>query len=346
MKEEGDVVATRKNPRYGPSSVYGRHRARLAVAVTAAGVAGIGLLFGALDMSGSFASTGGAQKAPQTNCAAVPSKCGFPDGTNSGVPKGTALKSVPGQVSRGTGWHFDSRGWVEVDGNGAVLSGLSMPYNVKVTASNVTLTHDQIVTGGTYGVSLADTTGVTITNSTISGLNATTGRLDYAISDPEGTSTGMVIKSNNISDFRCGVSVTTGLIANNYIHDPGYISGDHTNGIIGDGGTQQMTMTHNTIFNSLTQTDAITINTSTVPGPVTNKVIENNLLAGAGYPIYGGAGFGHTTSGILIENNRFGQQYYPKSGEFGPVLNFVASGAGNVWSGNVWDSTGATVPAP
>src|ERR1035441_1156234 len=148
MKEEGDVVATRKNPRYGPSSVYGRHRARLAVAVTAAGVAGIGLLFGALDMSGSFASTGGAQKAPQTNCAAVPSKCGFPDGTNSGVPKGTALKSVPGQVSRGTGWHFDSRGWVEVDGNGAVLSGLSMPYNVKVTASNVTLTHDQIVTGG------------------------------------------------------------------------------------------------------------------------------------------------------------------------------------------------------
>src|ERR1035441_5849159 len=341
MKEEGDVVATRKNPRYGPSSVYGRHRARLAVAVTAAGVAGIGplfcaldmsgsfastgggpkapetkrarlavavtaagvagigLLFGALDMSGSFASTGGAQKAPQTNCAAVPSKCGFPDGTNSGVPKGTALKSVPGQVSRGTGWHFDSRGWVEVDGNGAVLSGLSMPYNVKVTASNVTLTHDQIVTGGTYGVSLADTTGVTITNSTISGLNATTGRLDYAISDPEGTSTGMVIKSNNISDFRCGVSVTTGLIANNYIHDPGYISGDHTNGIIGDGGTQQMTMTHNTIFNSLTQTDAITINTSTVPGPVTNKVIENNLLAGAGYPIYGGAGFGHTTLGIL-----------------------------------------------
>jgi hypothetical protein len=250
-------------------------------------------------------------------------------------------------VSSGPGWYYNAA-WnaVIVDVKGTVLSGLYIPYNLRIDASNVTVKNVHVVTNGNFGISLTHTKGVTIENSTISGQNATTGRVDSAVTDVYGDSTGMVIKDNNISAFRSAVQISAGLVIGNYIHDPGYISGDHTNGIIGDGGTQQMTMTHNTIFNRLTQTDAITINTSTVPGPVTNKVIENNLLAGAGYPIYGGAGFGHTTLGILIENNRFGQQYYPKSGEFGPVLNFVASGAGNVWSGNVWDSTGATVPAP
>ena len=30
-----------------------------------------------------------------TNCAAKPSSCGYPDATNTGVPAGTTLKSVP-----------------------------------------------------------------------------------------------------------------------------------------------------------------------------------------------------------------------------------------------------------
>src|SRR6266536_2825090 len=40
-------------------------------------------------------------------CVTVPHACGFPDATNTGVPGGTALRSVPGQVSSGPGWHFD-----------------------------------------------------------------------------------------------------------------------------------------------------------------------------------------------------------------------------------------------
>jgi hypothetical protein len=55
------------------------------------------------------------------------------------------------------------------------------------------------VTGGTFGIGLTHTTGVTIENSTISGQNATTGRVDSAIKDVYGDSTGMVIKDNDIS---------------------------------------------------------------------------------------------------------------------------------------------------
>ena len=138
----------------------------------------------------------------------------------------------------------------------------------------------------------------------------------------------MVVQDNNISYFKSAVQLTTGLVTGNYIHDPGYIAGDHTNGVIANGGTGQLTISDNTILNSLSETDAVTIDTSTVPGPVSNKTIDNNLLGGGDYAIYGGTAFGHATSNIVISNNRFSQAYYPKSGQFGPVAYFDPSGRG------------------
>jgi hypothetical protein len=38
--------------------------------------------------------------------------------------------------------------------------------------------------------------------------------------------------------------------------------------------------------------------------------------------------------------------YFPKSGQFGPVAYFDPAGKGNVWSGNIWDSTGQAIAAP
>ena len=89
----------------------------------------------------------------------------------------------------------------------------------------------RVVTGGYFGIALRHTTGVTIEDSTVSGQNPTSGRVDSAISDVYGDSSGIVIKNTDISRFRTGVKVSTGLIAGNYIHDPGYMHGDHTNGI-------------------------------------------------------------------------------------------------------------------
>jgi hypothetical protein len=140
------------------------------------------------------------------------------------------------------------------------------------------------------------------------------------------------------------VQVNSGLVTGNYIHDPGYIAGDHTNGVIGSG-TAQLTITNNTILDSLSQTDAITIDDIN-GGLVANKTIENNQLGGGSYAIYGGTAFGATTSNVVIENNQFSQAYYPKSGQYGPVAYFASTGTGNVWSGNTWGSTGNTIPAP
>ena len=282
-----------------------------------------------------------------TNCAATPSSCGYPDGTNTGVPAGTTLKSVPAQVSSGPGWHYNAATKaVNVTVSGTVLSGLSIPANLTIAASNVTVKNVQVVTGGTFGISLTHTTGVTIENSAISGQNATTGRVNVAIADVYGDSTGMVIKDNNVSLFRTAMQISNGLVQGNYIHDPGYIAGDHTNGVVTSGGNGPMVIENNTIFNSVGQTDAISLDAATSGMPVANQTVENNLLAGGGYTIYAGSGQGNTTSNIVITGNRFGQQYYSKGGQFGPDVNFKATGKGNVWSGNYWDTTGQAIPSP
>ena len=273
------------------------------------------------------------------DCIAVPHACGFPDATNTGVPSGTALRSVPDQVSSGSGWHFDpGGGYVVVTARGTVLSGLSMPCNLVIDASDVTVQDVRIVTGKYFGISLRHTTGVTIEDSTISGRNLTSGRVDSAIDDIYGDSTGIVIKDNNISRFRTGVQVSTGLIAGNYIHDPGYIHGDHTNGIYVAGTTEPLTIYGNTILNDLGQTDDINLDASSSGQDVANKVVVDNLLAGGGYSIYGGGSRNDRTSNILIEDNEFGRLYYPEGGQYGPAAYVNPRQAGNVWSGNVWSA--------
>jgi hypothetical protein len=352
---EGNVMTSKRNaaarirtgrelpasPASGEHPPAGRRRRMFAAAVLS--VAALAVL-GALAAVGAF----NGNAAVLTNCAALPSSCNYPGATNTGVPAGTVLKQVPSQVSSGPGWSYNTTTKaVIVTGSGTVLSGLYIPGNLTIAANNVTVNDVQVVTGGAFGISLTHTTGVTIENSTISGQNSTTGRVNEAIDDVYGDSTGMVIKDNNISFFRIAVQVSTGLVDGNYIHDPGYIAGDHTNGVVTNGGTQALVIEDNTIFISQGQTDAISIDPATAGLSVANKTIEGNFLAGGGYAIYGGDGQANTTtSDIVIKNNRFGQLYYAKGGQFGPVVYFDPAGTGNTWSGNSWDTTGQAIPAP
>jgi hypothetical protein len=298
-------IGTGREPPDSPAPGAGRRNRRLGLAVL--GAAALATVVALLAAVGVF----NGHAAGLTNCAAKPSACGYPDATNTGVPAGTTLKSVPSQVSSGPGWSYNAATKaVVVNVNGTVLSGLYIPSNLTISASNVTVKNVQVVTGGTFGISLTHTTGVTIENSTISGQNATTGRVDSAIKDVYGDSTGMVIKANNISHFRTAMQLSNGLVDGNYIHDPGYIAGDHTNGVVSTGGTKTLVIQNNTIFNSIGQTDAVTVNAATSGVPVANATIQNNFIAGGGYAIYGGTGSGNTTSNIVIKGNRFGQIYW------------------------------------
>jgi hypothetical protein len=336
-KQSGEAMSAQNRP----AAVTGAaRRARRAAAVLAGAGATAAL---ALSLSGAMSPA--AQAAAQVNCQAVPSACGFPDATNSGVPATVTLQSVPAQVSSGPGWSYSAAtDTVNVTGNGAVLTGLSIAGTVNVTASDVTLDDDQVVTANTYGIELRDTANDTVENSTVSGTNTTTGRLDYGIDDIFSNSTGLVIKDNNISQCRIGITAAQGLLTGNYIHNFGYLSGDHTDGIYDPEGTGQLTISGNTILVNMSQTTAIMLEDASGQ-LLANKTITGNLLAGGGYVIYAGGGYSDSAS-IVISNNRFGQGFYSLSGEYGPATQWYAAGSGNSWSGNVWDATGAAVTAP
>jgi len=320
---------------------------RRTTTVALAGVAGAAALAAGLSVAFSGAASAAAQPPRAlTGCGTSPSSCGYPDASNTGVPAGTVLKTVPGQVSSGTGWHFDTRGWVQVDGAGAVLSGLSIPYNINVTAPHVTIRGVQVITSGQPGISIRHTAGVTVEDSTITGVNATTGRMLAGVKDMYGDSTGLTIQRNNISWAETGAQLESGLVQDNYIHNTGFIPGDHVNGVTSNGGvTTPLAITHNTILIDRSQTDAIGLFDDF--GVQANRTITNNLLAGGGYSIYGGQNPGTPApTGIQVTGNKIATIYYAKGGAYGPVTAFNSTATANTWTANTWDATGQTIPAP
>jgi len=283
---------------------------------------------------------------PPGRCLPVPHSCGFPDAANTGVPYGMRLRSVPGQVSSGRGWEFDPRGRVVVTGAGAVLAGLYIPYTVDVEANDVTIKDDHIVAGGrtSFGIAVRHTAGVTIEHDTINGRNGSSGRVMAAVKDIYADSTGLRVLDSNIFDAGVGVQMESGLIQGNFVHDMGYLPGDHLDGINSDGGSSGMlTIRHNTIFCNHVQTDAIGLFEDF--GSQQNRLVTGNLLAGGSYTIYAGQNSGGpATSNITITDNRIATLYFPQGGQYGPVTAF--NPATTTWTGNVWDSTGAAIPGP
>lgn len=298
-------------------------------------------------------------QASGTDCAQDPSSCGFPDSTNTGVPSGTTLINVPAQETSGPGWSWNGQGDVVVTGQGAVIDGLNVDGDIEVEANDVTIERTKITqTGDWWAIGLyhADNTTIedtTITSTTDSGPD----RLEVGIKDVYGDTSGTQILRTNISDADTAIQIANGVIEDNYLHDFGYKSGDHVNGIsVGGGDLTSMLIQHNTILNQVGQTDAIALFQDF--GDEANKTINDNLLAGGDYALYGGGPNGscstYTDSSgcfgpsdhIVITNNRFSTIFSPNCGTYGPVAAFNQLGAGNVWSGNVWDDSNALVPEP
>jgi hypothetical protein len=300
-----------------------------------------------------------------TNCEPDPVLCGYPDADSTGVTPTVNLQAVPAQVASGPGWHFDPRGWVVVNGNGANLSGLLIPYSVDIAASNVTLRDDLIAHGAVtavrhakamparidpassyqFGILLRHASNVTIEDTTISGLNPNGTGLTAGIKDVYGDSTGLQVLQDNISDTSIGIQVESGLINGNWIHSAaftgGHVAGVESNG----GGSGSLTIEDNTVLVGTNKAYAIGLFEDF--GPQANRTVDGNLLAGGAYTIYGGQPSGGVASSdIVVTNNRISRAFYPKGGFYGPATAFNSLGTGNAWSGNFWDDTLAAIPAP
>ncbi|WP_436640331.1 hypothetical protein [Microbaculum sp. FT89] len=305
--------------------------------------------------------------APQTavaaevklDCAPKPASCGYPGNRNTGLKKKIVrkrrdgrrivrrvrFKTIPDQVRSGPGWHWDSRGFVQINGDKTVFRNFIVKGTVDVLGDNVLIQNVRVLVGGeSFGIAIRRADNTRIKRCQI-GPAKDARRLMVGIKDIYGDAQNTTISRCNIYGTSTGIQMGRGRIIRNFIHDLRYESGDHLNGITSNGSSGHLLVKRNTIFNPHDQTDAIGLFQDF--GIEANRTIVGNLVAGGGYTVYGGEGSGDRSSyNIKITNNRFSNIFYSRSGYYGHGTAFNRRGSGNVWSGNFWDHTGGTVPVP
>ncbi len=297
----------------------------------------------------------------------------FPSAGNTGATLGS-LTTIP---SSGTGWTWNGT-TASITGSGATLSGYNIPGTVTISANNVTVTGCNITGAVNFGtnstsniqdsvlsncvvanggnpavncVGLRNAVNCTVADCTLLGASAGPGRALTNIVDVYGNSTGCAVLRCDMSWASTYAEMYQGTIAGNYMHDIGYIAGDHLDGIHHDGGGhpngQQLNILGNTILVGADQTGAIVLNQSF--DVIENVLVDGNLLAGGGYPLYAGSGGFGTTSNVVITNNWFSTVYYPQGGYQGHPAAAWDGGTGDVWTGNRWydgPNAGQTIPHP
>ena len=151
-----------------------------------------------------------------------------------------------------------------------------------------------------------------------------------------GDSSPQVLRTD-ISGCSAGVSSGGGTVRDSYIHDMSQVPGlSHDVGIASNGGGG-MSVIHNTILNQLDQTATVAFYQDF--GAQRDNLVQDNLLAGGGYCVYGGTGGKGPTADIRFVNNRFSRHYHPTCGSYGIVASFDLDDPGNRWEGNYWDDT-------
>lgn len=290
------------------------------------------------------------------DCAALPSRCGYPDATNTGPRAGTALRKVPGEITSGPGWAWEaSFGRLRITGEGADVGGLDVAGPVIIDGANVVF-HDSIVT---YCDSDGDVVGIRAGSATDGylgdGAKVLFNRLRCAtpnararsgVRDVYGAAADVTVQGNDIRGTGNGVTLEkSGAAIDNWIHDLGHLAGDHHSGLSNHGGATRIVYAHNTVLLAGTSTEG----GGGVSGAITsygdfaraqNVTIANNLVSGGSYTFYGGINnedqYGSPVE-IHIDQNRIVCGAWVN----GPV--FRRPGATNTFTGNFCDADGAPV---
>jgi hypothetical protein len=220
---------------------------------------------------------------------------------------------------------------ITVRQDGTVLDGLDLTGYVDVYANNVVIRNSRISGQSWWAVYLRAGYGhLTVENCEIFGDGVR--QMQYGIASGGGWVT---LRRNNVHTISNGIDVAEGIVEDNYVHDPRYFAGDHTDTVMSEGGPpagSSLTIRHNTAINTLDQTGAISLFADFAPQH--DVLVEHNLLAGGGYTLYGGA---TGSSNLRIVDNVFSRRVWPGGGFWGPVAYWDPTGKGNVWQGNTWE---------
>ena len=246
----------------------------------------------------------------------------FPSADDTGVPSGTKLKKLDGQVI------LKKPGEVleNVEVNGCVF--------VAPEADNAIIRNVRVKSGDCRFLILNDggAENLTVVDSELDGMDNFQG--DSAVGGYNYTLTRVNIHGT-LDGAKLGSNVT---VEDSYIHDLAMSADSHNDGLQGLDGTN-ITIRHNTIIVEDGGTSAVLLG---VKGndewDLNNVVIENNLLGGGAWTVYGGYQKGSDPAdrvkGIKITNNKFTTQIFPKGGAYGPITSIdppAVTTGGNVW---------------
>ena len=270
---------------------------------------------------------------PVLGCMPAPSRCGWPDATNTGVPAGTVLTVRQGDLTAVNGGVYD-----RLDIRGCV----SIPNGV----NNVVIRNSRITCGGPLPVDAEDYphSGILIEDVEVDMAGNFFGR-----GIAGGGFTARRVWWHNGSD--CSHYNSDVVIEDSFCDLARYTgSGDpHLDGFQSGGGDGVL-LRHNTIRNPNGQTSAI------INGPdlnvlsaQTNVRIVDNLMAGGGFTVYCNAHSEQHPAQVPtteFRGNRIARAYYqlystPRGGYWGPMTD--CGGVPGVET-TVWDEDLTPVP--
>jgi hypothetical protein len=263
----------------------------------------------------------------------------WPNCADTGVPAGTALREMTSPNPTGDGNSLVT----EITQSGTVINGVTLTGSIDVSANNVTIENSVIRSDNWWGINQrAGYSGLRVLHCTIIGLpgrGPDNGAEDYAVSSAGGSSE---VGWSNLSGFGDGISLGTGYIHDNYVHDlqafipAGSSTYNHDDAFISDGGSG-LIIEHNTLLNQVPITEGASSSVGLYyeSSPVTSVTVKDNFLAGGSYALYPGGG--PSSQDVVITGNVFSTMYWPGSGYYGPVAgSYWHYGSGNSWSDNTW----------
>jgi hypothetical protein len=271
----------------------------------------------------------------QTACAAVPHACGYPDATNTGVPAGTQLTPS---------------GSIATTSAGQVIQGVDVSGVIEVHNNNVTIRNSRVTqhpvygSGGNWSIHIDQgVTGTLIEDVELSGgipvTDAYTDTACFGAWNP-GATTVLRVNCHNVGVLWQQPSNLT--VTDSYVHDLQYgtTAGTHTQALSTQDGTHNV-FRHNTVDGRNASTAPIFVQSLNMV--VNDVTFDNNLVLMSPDSYYfvtqdNSSGQAGCPTNTRYTNNRWS----PKLNR--PQFNFTCNYA--VWSGNVWDDTGAPINNP
>jgi hypothetical protein len=257
-----------------------------------------------------------------------PSACGYPDLTNTGVPATMKLTRSGG---------------ITVTTPGTVIAGLDVRGSIEIDANDVTIRDTRVTTAAATGHNIliaAGVSGTVIEDTTLRGVDAGAHAVQYSVQNT-GTDDTRGLRLNMSHCTTCWAG--PGTLEDSYGITDAVIAGSHYEPVYYGGRAGPLVIDHDTLLNPHDQTADVFAGNDY--GDQTGLRITNNLLAGGGYMIYGGAygQNGASTRDVTITGNRFSRIYWPNGGHYG-VIAYV-NWSVTSWARNYWDSTGQIEPA-